>query len=45
MPPTRQELRVDRMRVADRIALAEAMGDRIAREVEQTPLTQGQRQE
>src|SRR4051812_22105403 len=45
MPPTLQELGLDRLSVEDRIALAEALWDSVAREVEQAPLTPAQRQE
>ena len=45
MPPTLQELGVDRLSADDRLALAEAIWDSVAQEVEQTPLTPAQRQE
>jgi putative addiction module component (TIGR02574 family) len=45
MPPTLQELGIDRLSVDDRIALAEAIWDSVAQEVEQAPLTEAQRQE
>jgi putative addiction module component (TIGR02574 family) len=45
MPPTLQELGLDRLSVDDRIALAQALWDSVAQEVEQTPLTEVQRKE
>jgi putative addiction module component (TIGR02574 family) len=45
MPPTLQELGIDRMSVEDRFSLAEAIWESIVREVEQEPLTEAQRQE
>jgi len=45
MTPTLHELGLDRLSVEDRIALAQALWDSIAQEVDQAPLTQAQRQE
>jgi putative addiction module component (TIGR02574 family) len=45
MPPTLHDLGLDRLGVDDRIALAQALLDSVAREVEQAPLTEVQRQE
>jgi putative addiction module component (TIGR02574 family) len=45
MPPTLEELGLDRLSVDDRIALAQALWDSVAEEVEQAPLTPAQRQE
>jgi putative addiction module component (TIGR02574 family) len=45
MPPTLQDLGLDRLSVEDRIALAHQLWDSAAQEVEQAPLTPGQRQE
>ncbi len=45
MPPTLQELGLDRLSVEDRIALAEALWDSVAQEVEQEPIPQAQRKE
>jgi putative addiction module component (TIGR02574 family) len=45
MPPTLQELGIDRLSVEDRIALAEAIWDSVADEVEHAPLTEAQRVE
>jgi putative addiction module component (TIGR02574 family) len=45
VPPTLEELGIDRLSVEDRLALAEAIWDSVAREIEQAPLTQAQRQE
>jgi putative addiction module component (TIGR02574 family) len=45
MPPTLQELGIDRLSVEDRLALVEAIWDSLAREVEQAPLPEAQRQE
>ncbi len=45
MPPTLQELGLDRLSPEDRLAVAEAIWDSVAREVEQAPLTEAQRQE
>ncbi|MBI1915488.1 MAG: addiction module protein [Planctomycetes bacterium] len=45
MPPTLHELGLDRLSVEDRIALAEALWESVAQEVEQAPLPEAQRQE
>jgi putative addiction module component (TIGR02574 family) len=45
MPPTMHELGIDRLDVEDRIALAQEIWDSVAQEVEQSPLTEAQRQE
>ncbi len=45
MTPTLNDLGLDRLSVEDRIALAQALWDSVAQEVEQAPLTQAQRQE
>ena len=45
MPPTLQELGIDRLSADDRLALAEAIWDSVIQEAEQTPLTEKQRQE
>lgn len=45
MPPTLQDLGIDRLSADDRLALAEAIWDSVAREVEQSPLTEVQRKE
>jgi putative addiction module component (TIGR02574 family) len=45
MPPTMHELGIDRLSAEDRLALAEAIWDSVAREVEQAPLTEAQRHE
>ncbi len=45
MPPTLQELGIDRLSADDRLALAEAIWDSIVQEVEQSPLTEVQRKE
>jgi putative addiction module component (TIGR02574 family) len=45
MSPTLQQLGLDRLSVEDRIALAQALWDSVAQEVEQAPLTEGQRKE
>jgi putative addiction module component (TIGR02574 family) len=45
MTPTLHDLGLDRLSVEDRIALAQALWDSIAQEVEQAPLTPAQRQE
>jgi putative addiction module component (TIGR02574 family) len=45
MSPTLQELGIDRMSAEDRLALAEAIWESVAREMEQAPLSEGQRQE
>lgn len=45
MPPTLEELGIDRLNADDRLALAEAIWDNVAQEIEQTPLTNVQREE
>lgn len=45
MLPTLQELGLDRLSVEDRIALAQALWDSVAQEVEQAPLPEAQRKE
>jgi putative addiction module component (TIGR02574 family) len=45
MPPTLQELGIDRLSADDRLALAEAIWESVALEIEQAPLTEAQRQE
>ena len=40
MPPTLEELGIDRLSAEDRLALAEAIWESVAREAEQAPLTQ-----
>jgi putative addiction module component (TIGR02574 family) len=45
MPPTLQELGLDRLSVEDRIALAQQLWDSAARDAEEAPLTPAQRQE
>jgi putative addiction module component (TIGR02574 family) len=45
MTPTLHDLGLDRLSAEDRIALAEALWDSVAEEVERAPLTPAQRQE
>jgi putative addiction module component (TIGR02574 family) len=45
MPPTLQELGIDRLSAPDRLALAEAILESVAQEAERTPLTEAERQE
>jgi putative addiction module component (TIGR02574 family) len=45
MPPTLQELGVDRLSPEDRLALAEAIWDSVARDAETAPLPAAQRAE
>jgi putative addiction module component (TIGR02574 family) len=45
MPPTLQELGLDRLSVEDRIILAQVLWDSAAQEAEATPLTERQRKE
>jgi putative addiction module component (TIGR02574 family) len=45
VPPTLQELGIDRLSAADRVALAEAIWDSVVQEVEQAPLAEDQRKE
>src|SRR5688572_4762012 len=45
MPPTLQELGLDRLRPEDRLAVAEAIWESVAREAQAAPLTEAQRAE
>jgi putative addiction module component (TIGR02574 family) len=45
MSPTLQALGIDRLSIAERIALVQEIWDSIAADVEQAPLTEAQRQE
>ena len=45
MTPTLQELGIDRLSAEDRLRLAEAIWESVAREVEQEPISEGQRRE
>lgn len=45
MPPTLQELGIDRLAAGDRLALAEAIWDSVVHELEQSPLTEVQQME
>jgi putative addiction module component (TIGR02574 family) len=45
MAPTLQELGIDQLSAEDRLALAEAIWDSVAEEVERAPTTEAQRQE
>jgi putative addiction module component (TIGR02574 family) len=45
MSPTLQALGIDRLSVADRIALVQEIWDSIAAEAERSPLTEEQKQE
>jgi len=45
MIPTLQELALDRLSVDERIALAQALWDSVAKEVEEAPISVEQRQE
>jgi putative addiction module component (TIGR02574 family) len=45
MPSALQEMGIDRLTVAERLALVQEIWDSIAAEVEQTPLTEAQRLE
>jgi putative addiction module component (TIGR02574 family) len=45
MPPTLQELGIDRLSADDQLALAEAIWENVASEMEQAPLPEAQRQE
>lgn len=45
MAPTIQELGLDRLSLEDRLAVAEAIWDSVAREAEAAPLTEAQRVE
>ncbi len=45
MPPSLQELGIDRLSADDRLALAEAIWESVAREADQLPITDAERQE
>ena len=45
MAPTLEELGIDQLSPEDRLALAEAIWESVAREMEQAPITPAQRQE
>ena len=45
MPPTLQELGIDKLSIAERISLVQEIWDSIAAEIERSPLTESQRQE
>ena len=45
MPPTLQQFGIDRLSAGERLALAEAIWDSVARELEQTPITNAERAE
>jgi putative addiction module component (TIGR02574 family) len=45
MIPSLHELGIDQLSVEDRLALAEAIWESVAREIESAPLAEGQRQE
>jgi putative addiction module component (TIGR02574 family) len=45
MPPTLEALGIDRLDAQDRLALAEAFWESVAREAEQAPVNDAQRQE
>jgi putative addiction module component (TIGR02574 family) len=45
MAPTLEELGIDRLSPEDRLTLAEAIWDSVAREMEQAPISEVQRQE
>jgi putative addiction module component (TIGR02574 family) len=45
MPPTTQDLGIDRLDVVARLALAEEIWESVAREVEQSPFAEPQRKE
>lgn len=45
MAPTLQQLGLDRLSADDRLAVAEAIWESVAREIEQMPVTEVQRQE
>lgn len=45
MPPSLQELGIDRLDTDDRLALAEAIWESVAEEVERMPLTEAQERE
>jgi putative addiction module component (TIGR02574 family) len=45
MSPTLQELGIDRLSAEDQLALAEAIWENVAQEMERNPISEGQRQE
>ena len=45
MPPTLQELGIERLNQQDRLSLAEAIWESVAREIEESPLSEAQRSE
>ena len=45
MPPTMQELGLDLLSREDRVALAEAIWESVAREADQSPISESQRSE
>lgn len=45
MPPTVEELGIDRLSFEDRLALVQAIWDSLAKEVEHAPVPEAQRQE
>lgn len=45
MSPTLKELGIDRLSAEDRLSLAEAIWESVAREMEQAPLSEGQLEE
>lgn len=45
MPPTLEALGIDRLSAEDQLTLAEAIWENVAREMEQAPLPEAQRQE
>lgn len=45
MSPNPEDFGIDRLSADDRLALAEAIWESVARELEQTPLSGGQRRE
>lgn len=45
MPTSMKDLGIDRLSVADRLALAQEIWDSVVSDIEQSPLTEAQRQE
>jgi putative addiction module component (TIGR02574 family) len=45
MPVTLEEFGIDRLNAEDRLALAEAIWESVAREIEKAPISEAQRQE
>jgi putative addiction module component (TIGR02574 family) len=45
MPPTLQALGIDELAVEDKLALAEAIWDSVAADIERSPITEAQRRE